>query len=107
MIDEYRKYPVFLKFAGISFFEVWIDPHYEESHLTYMNDQLILKLVKTIYNYDVKLGSELIGYKYFKVDTKFDLKSYRLIIVVPADLNYLGVRSAFRVKEIKDEESEE
>ncbi len=105
MIVEYRKYPVFLKFGGMFFHEVWIDPHYEEGHMTYMNDQLILKLIKNIYDHDVKLGSEINGYKYFKVNTKYDFKSYRLIIVVPEDLTYLGVRSAFRVKESKDEES--
>jgi hypothetical protein len=107
MMLEYRKYPVFLKFGGMFFHELWIDPHYEEGHRSYMDDQLILRLVRNIYNHDVKLESTIVGYKYFKVNTKYDSKSYRLIVVVPTDFSYLGVRSAFRIKESKNEENKD
>ncbi len=107
MMVEYRKYPAFLKFGGMFFHELWIDPHYEEGHRNYMDDQLILALARNIYDYALELESTIVGYKYFKVNTKYDSKSYRLIVVVPADFSYLGVRSAFRIKESKNEEKQE
>jgi hypothetical protein len=38
------------------------------------------------------------GFEYLKVDLYYDLKSYRLILVLPTHLEYIGVRSIFRIK---------
>lgn len=106
MMSKYRKFPIFVKFNNVFFYEIWIDPHYEKGHRYSINDQLILELIRSTYYWDVNWEARVKGYDYFKVNIYYNLKSYRLIIVLPPDLNYIGVRSAFRVKGFKHEKKE-
>lgn len=69
----FRIYEGQVIFNEKHFDEVWIDPHYEEKHGDSVNDELILRLLG-------RLGG----------------KFYRLILVVPPDASYLGVRNVYR-----------
>jgi hypothetical protein len=80
------------------FNEVWIDPHYEEKHGDSVTDQLILSLLSRLSEKPWASQSDAKGFHFFEVDVDFKSKFYRLIIVVPPDGSYLGVRNAYRRK---------
>ncbi len=44
----------------------------------------------------ITLSSEVSGYKFYEADGKYNGKAYRLILVIPPDGSYLGVRNAYR-----------
>lgn len=49
MIAEQRLYKIDpIMVNGVKIVQVVIDPHYEEKHLSYMSDELILDLVKKL-----------------------------------------------------------
>lgn len=92
----YRVYRIHLILNGVLFTELWIDPHYEEKHSGYMNDELIIELVKLIDKNVIPPVGELEDFIFLEIDTLFKEKIYRLILVLPPDLTYLGVRNAYR-----------
>ncbi len=81
---------------GLHFDELWIDPHYEEKHKDSIDDPLILELVNQLNGWLIQLNSEVGGFGFYEADGNFGGKSYRLILVVPPDGAYLGVRNAYR-----------
>jgi len=48
--EDYRSYPLIepIIVNGCKFDEIIIDPHYEEKHGSYMNDEKILKIVQQL-----------------------------------------------------------
>jgi hypothetical protein len=92
----YRRYDIDIIINGKLFNELWIDPHYEEKHNDSINDQLILELVKKIDGWLITMNSRVSGYEFYEADGSFHGKVYRLILVIPPDGAYLGVRNAYR-----------
>jgi hypothetical protein len=92
----FRKYNIVILFRGIIFQEVWIDPHYEMKHTNSINDDLILNLLHFVHqNTLLPLGpSET--FEYYEQDIEFHGRYYRLILVIPPDKSYIGVRNAYR-----------
>lgn len=93
---RYRLYWINLVLFGEYFRELWIDPHYEEKHEASINDTLILELVKHLDSCLVTEDSIVNGYSFYEADGEFKDKRYRLILVVPPDKSYLGIRNAYR-----------
>lgn len=92
----FRIYEIQVVFNEERFNEVWIDPHYEEKHWDSMNDELILSLLTRLTEKPWTNQKQTKGFCFFEVDVDFNSKLYRLIIVVPPDGSYLGVRNAYR-----------
>lgn len=92
----YRQHSVSLTMGGHHLDEVWIDPHYEEKHKDSINDELILAIVKDLNGWLIVLSAVVGGYSFYEADGAYDGKMYRLILVVPFDNRYLGVRNAYR-----------
>jgi len=92
----YRVYAIDLFLNDKWFFEVWIDPHYEENHKESMNDPLILNLLELVNHSLIPAKAESKGFQFFEVDIELRNKIFRLILVIPPDCSYLGVRNAYR-----------
>ncbi len=92
----YRRYELVVEFNSKQFGELWIDPHYEEKHRDSINDQLILELVKKVDGWLMTLSCEVRGYEFYEAEGVYEGKVYRLILVIPPDGEYLGVRNAYR-----------
>lgn len=92
----YRKYDLDLVFNDTSFGEIWIDPHYETKHSGSINDLLILEILRSINDTQIEPNARITGFQFYELDALFKEKSYRLILVVPISLTYLGVRNAYR-----------
>ncbi len=92
----FRRYDIDLKMNGERFGEVWIDPHYEEKHKDSINDQLILELAKEVDGWLITLSAEVSGYRFYEAEGNYQGKAYRLILVIPPDGAYLGIRNAYR-----------
>jgi hypothetical protein len=96
------EYPVQLTFNGRSLKRVIIDLHYRDRHAESMSDELILKLVVQLdgENFPVQKSTE--DFDYFVADpVLWEEKSYRVVLVIQRDNDFLGVVNAFRVKEKK------
>lgn len=92
----YRQHRVSVTMGGHHFDEVWIDPHYEEKHKDSINDELILEMIKDLDGWLIVLSAVVGSYSFYEADGAYDGKMYRLILVVPSDNSYLGVRNAYR-----------
>jgi len=92
----FRIYEIPVVFNEKHFNEVWIDPHYEEKHGDSVNDELILSLLARLSGKPWAIQMESRGFHFFEVDLELRGKLYRLILVVPPDASYLGVRNAYR-----------
>lgn len=92
----YRRYEINVRFNGIPYSELWIDPHYEEKHKGSIDDELIQQLVQQSDNWLLTLNAKIQGFEFYEVDGEYDGKTYRLILVVPPNHEYLGVRNAYR-----------
>ena len=92
----FRVYRVSLTINEIHFSEVWIDPHYELKHRASINDDLILLLLRQIDLHYFEAAAQSYGFSYYEVDIEHRTKPYRLILVIPDDGTYLGIRNAYR-----------
>ncbi|MES2769974.1 MAG: hypothetical protein V4596_12585 [Bdellovibrionota bacterium] len=95
----FRIYDIDIIFNETQFNEAWIDPHYEEKHKGSINDKLILMLLNCIHetlHLPQKEGNN--GFKYYELDIEQDYKLYRLILVIPPNKSYIGIRNAYRKK---------
>jgi len=92
----YRTFVRNVIFDGNYFNEIWIDPHYEIKHGSSINDDLILDLLQDIEKRTYSEKKRANGYDYYELDVDFHEKLYRLILVVPLHMNYLGVRNVYR-----------
>lgn len=92
----FRVYKMTVVFNETLFSQVWIDPHYEEKHGDSINDELIFDLLGRSSGKPWASQREARGFHFFEVDLELTGKPYRLILVVPPDGSYLGVRNAYR-----------
>jgi hypothetical protein len=96
------RYETKLKLLGVEINEVIIDPHYKINHL-YMEDWIILELVKRITKEKLIQQSENENYQYYVFEPiVYNQKPYRLVVVLETGCNYLGIINTFRVKEKKN-----
>jgi len=94
-----REYKLSIVVNGIHIKKVIVDPHYEERHLSSIDDDLILELVKTLDGEFHEQVDEKSPFKYFvKNEIEHDGKSYRLIWLLEDNQIYVGVVNAFRSK---------
>jgi hypothetical protein len=99
MIDLMRREYLFKVLVnGRPLKVVVVDSHYEAKHSKTMNDQLILKLVKTLEGTEHRPESiTSSGFEIYVTDPAyFEDKPYRLVWTLHPDENYLGVVNAFR-----------
>lgn len=93
----FRVYKADVKFNKKHWSSIWIDSHYEEKHSNSVNDELILTLLSRFKgNRAIEADGESGGFQYYEVDTEHKGKLYRLILVIPPDCSYLGVRNTYR-----------
>jgi hypothetical protein len=91
------QYPLGLKINGRVFSQVVIDQHYRISHPE-MTDKMILNLVKELSGQDFPIEITKGDYEYIRVEPVFyDSKPYRLILLLCAVSDFVGVVNAFRV----------
>lgn len=77
--------------------KVIIDSHYEKKHSATVDDQIILKLVKTLDGEIIEPDAEDPPYSYFSQDRiEVDGKFYKLIWLLEDDELYVGVVNAYR-----------
>lgn len=91
-----RKFKVNIVVNDRKYFEVIIDPHYEQKHSDHINDELILRLVLRLdrrSELPVDMDNE---FSYFLTRIELDQKRYRLIWLLEKDTDYIGVINAFR-----------
>jgi len=101
-VNNIRSYKLSIVVNNIRFNRILIDAHYETKHKMSMSDGIILGLVKGLENriFLPETISES-GFRYFVNDPwEFDGKWYRLIWLIPPDESFLGVRNAFRRKNV-------
>lgn len=85
-----------IKINGLSIEKIIIDPHYEENHSDYMNDDLIIELVKKLNNrIELPVASED-GFDYFATLLIVNDKQYRLIWLLEENAIYIGIVNAYR-----------
>ncbi len=92
----FRIYKQQVIFNTWVFEEIWIDTHYEVKHSKSINDDLVLSLLKEISKILPVKMIEKGTFEYYDLDMEYNDKIYRLIIVIPEDKLYLGVRNAYR-----------
>ena len=92
----FRLFEINLIFNDKHFGELWIDPHYEAKHKASINDALILLLVLKLNHEVVPKAGESKGFCFYQIDLEYSGKRYRLILAVPPDGSYLGVRNVYR-----------
>jgi hypothetical protein len=95
---ERREYPIFLIINGRKITKVVIDPHFELRHKDSINDDIILKLVRTLDGIE-QLPSNIDdeGFEYYVKD-KMDLdnKTYKLVWLLHEDNIFIGIVNAYR-----------
>lgn len=92
-----RVYNIGVWFNDKLWLNIWIDTHYEKKHFRSINDDLILAILSSFESdFFVKDFAESNGFQYFEVDTVYESKPYRIILVIPPDHSYLGVRNTYR-----------
>ena len=92
----FRIYDLVLILNEKHFSIIWIDPHYEKKHRDSITDDLILDLLLLLNKQTVAPVDAAKGFSYYEVDVEHRKKLYRLILVIPADNSYVGVRNAYR-----------
>ena len=74
-----------------------IDPHFEKKHAASINDDIIIKLVKTLDGEVVEPDQETPPYQYFSRDKiELDGKFYKLVWLLEDDQIYIGIVNAYR-----------
>lgn len=91
------EYEISITVNGLKIERVIIDPHYKERHSSVINDELILKLVKTLDGEYYDFVDEKLPFRYFvKDDVELDDKFYRLVWLIEEGELYIGIVNAFR-----------
>ena len=95
-MDGRRRYERKINFNGRDYNWVVIDPHYKEKHND-LNDWVILRVLEEIKSQQMLTESSEDGFAYFTLEALvMNHKSYRLIICIPSDHEYLGVVNCYR-----------
>ena len=94
-----RSYSLKLVVNGIYFSEVIIDQHYRQKHAASMSDFIILNLVRKLNGRLFRPFASDSRFKYFRHDPlELSGKNYRLIWIIPAEEDFIGVVNAHRRK---------
>lgn len=81
---------------GIKITQVVIDSHYEEKQRDYMNDSLVLDLVRELDGRRELPDTRTDKYAYFATLIELNEKQYRLIWLLDDHAIYIGVVNAYR-----------
>ncbi len=76
--------------------EVVIDDHYKEKHGSYLNDQMILEIVRRLDGRKQLPESVVDGFSYFASLLEYQSKRYRVIWMFEEHTIYLGVINVYR-----------
>ncbi len=93
-----REYPIFLIINGRKITKVIIDSHYELRHKGSINDDIILKLVRTLDGIE-QLPSSIDedGFEYYSKDKiNLDDKTYKLIWLLHENEIFIGIVNTYR-----------
>ena len=96
--DEGRRvYEFRATIKGRKMEEVHIDPHYEEEHGSYMNDEKIYILVHELLRIQrFVFSGRKEKWEYFEADILWKEKNYRLVFCLEDDQEYLGIVTCYR-----------
>jgi len=100
--DAYRSYPLrkSLIINNREIKEVIISSHYEEKHSDYLNDEIILQLVKQLDNKRFETEEQKDNWEYFSYSPLFyQKKIYKLVWCFESKSSFLGIRTCYRYKE--------
>lgn len=98
-MSERRRYKIkAISVNGIRVREVIISNHYQENHLKYMNDDLILKLVNELDGRREIPVAEKEGFSYFVTLVEHSEKPYKLVWLLEEGAIYIGVVNAHRTR---------
>lgn len=98
-MNERRQYKIKAVLVnGLRINEVIISSHYEENHLNYMDDDLILKLVIELDGRREIPVAEKDGFSYFVTLVEYSDKPYKLVWLLEDGAIYIGVVNAHRTK---------
>lgn len=96
-MNELKSYPVDLVINNHKIKKALISPHYKLKHSHYMNDELILRLVKLLDGGVFPVDSTSKGIEYYVADIEYGVKIYRLIWLFEGSLlEILGIINAYR-----------
>jgi len=97
-MSDRNEYPIKIVINERKLNRVVIDQHYHVKHPE-INDELILSLVQTLSGGNFPIEEEKDGFEYFAVEPVMsDEKPYRLVLLLYAHDDFLGVINAFRVR---------
>ena len=92
-----REYDVQLEVNGRAISKVIIDPHYEVHHSSSLNDQIILRLVRSLNGKEFEAVDQTGPYQYFVEDKiLIEKRLYKLVWLLEDDQIYVGVVNAYR-----------
>lgn len=98
--DVYRNYPLkkSLLINGRLINEIIISSHYEEKH-SYLDDEIILELVKQLDNKRFDIEEEKDNWEYFSYSPLFyQNKTYKIVGCFENNSSFLGIRTCYRYK---------
>jgi len=91
-----NEYHLSLKINGKQLSRVVISQHYRLKHSD-INDELILRLLKTLDAGEFEIQERKGSFEYFAVEPVWlDEKPYRLVLCMSKEDDFLGVVNAFR-----------
>jgi hypothetical protein len=95
-----KEYKTSLKINGKNINSIIIDRHYRIKHKDTVDDGLILELVKKLDNGIFRIEKSNGDFQYFAVEPVYDDREnpYRLVLLLCASDDYIGVINAFRVR---------
>ena len=94
---ERREYNIRMMINGRKIKKAIIDPHYEIKHSSYLNDQIILRLIKKLDNQFFEVVDIDLPYSYFVTDgIIIDGKKYKLVWLLEDNEFYIGIINAYR-----------
>ena len=105
MPEEPKKFAIQITVNGHAINSVLIGRHYQKKHGSYMNDELILRLVTELDGGNFPVDSATAGIDYYVADIQLDdaEKTYRLIWLFEGErLEVLGVINAYRKSKRKE-----
>ena len=92
-----REYDISILLNRKRISKVIIDPHYEEKHAASINDEIILRLVRTLDGETVEALERRPPYSYFVRDRiELDGKFFKLVWLLEDDQIHIGIVNAHR-----------
>ena len=92
-----REYSIKMRVNNRSITKVIIDPHYEIKHSKYLNDKIIIELVRLLDQGIFPVQDRDETFEYFVTDNLvFEGKRYKLVWLLEDNKLYIGVVAAHR-----------